>query len=144
MHGNKSENPCRNIVEYDPGAFWKSLQLSYRGRLHDIEGSKKYKTGEKSFPCERDSNERDQLAGDFVDDDELGIFDGGGAGHAGGGGDANQGYEYGECDSSWGLQRGRYSLGGGGPDQHGGGGCAGSGAGMEVTDSAESRDECCP
>jgi len=95
MHRNESENPGRNIVEYDPGAFWKSLELSYRRRLHDIERSKKYKTGEKSLPCERDSNERDQLAGDFVDDDELRIFGGGGAGHPGGGGDADQGDEYG-------------------------------------------------
>jgi hypothetical protein len=141
MHRNESENPSRNIVEYDPGAFWKSLQLSYRRRLHDIEGSKKYKTGEKSFPCERDSAECDQLAGDFIDDDELRIFGGGGAGHAGGGGDADQGYEYGECDSSWGLQRGRYSLGGGGPDQDRRGGCPGSWAGVEAADSAEGRDQ---
>jgi hypothetical protein len=56
------------------------------------------------------------LAGDFIDDDELGIFGGGGAGHASGGGDADQGYEYSDCDRSWGLHGGRYSLGGGGPD----------------------------
>ena len=76
MHGNEGENSCRNIVEYDSGAFGKSFQLPYRRRLNNIEGSKKYKTREKCFPCERDGDERDQLTGDFVNHDELRIFDG--------------------------------------------------------------------
>jgi hypothetical protein len=89
MHRNERENPCRQIIEDDSGAFWKLLQLPHRRRLDDIECSKKYKTREQSFPRQRDSDERDELTGDFVDDYELGIFGGGGAGHAGGGGDAD-------------------------------------------------------
>src|ERR1700751_4852714 len=141
MHRNERENPRRNIVEYDPGAFWKSLQLSDQRRLHDIEDSKKYKTGGKSFPCERDSDERDQLSGDFVDDYELGIFGGGSAGHAGGGGDADQDDESGEGEGNRDLQRRRYAIDGCSPDQdrRGGGPC--SWAGMEAADSTEGRDQ---
>ena len=76
MHPNESENSGRNIIEDDSGAIWKFLQLPHRRRLDDIEGSEKYKTREKSFPRQRDSDQGDQLTGDFVDDDELGIFGG--------------------------------------------------------------------
>src|ERR1700730_3439996 len=93
MHPNESENPCRNIIEYDSSAFWKSLQLPYRRRLHDIEGSEKYKTREKSLPSERDGDERDQLYGDFVDYDELSVLGGNGSSHARGARHADQGDE---------------------------------------------------
>jgi len=76
MHRNESENPGRNIIEDDSGALWKFLKLTHRRRLDDIESSKKYKTREQSFPHQRDSDESDELSGDFVDDDELGIFGG--------------------------------------------------------------------
>ncbi len=76
MHYHQGENSGRNIIEDDSGAFWKSFQLPHRRRLDDIESPKKYKTREKSFPRERDGDERDQLSGDFVDHDELRIFGG--------------------------------------------------------------------
>ena len=76
MHPNESEKPGRNIIEDDSGAFWKLLQSPHRRRLDDIEGSEKYKTREQSFPRQRDGDERNQLSGDFVDDDELRIFGG--------------------------------------------------------------------
>ena len=94
MHSNEGENPCRHIIEYDSGALGKSLQLPHRRGLDDIEGSEKYKTREKSFPCKRDGDQRDQLSGDFVDYDELRVFGGGDSSHARGGGDADQGDEY--------------------------------------------------
>ena len=90
MQRNESENSGRNIIEDDSGAFWKSFQLPHRRRLDDIEYPEKYKTREKSFPRQRDSDQGDQLSGDFVDDDELRISAGGGAGNESGGGNADQ------------------------------------------------------
>jgi len=90
MHRDQRENSGCNIIENDSGTFWKLLQLPHRRRFDDIERSKKYKTREQSFPRQRDSDESDELSGDFVDDYELRIFDGGGAGNAGSGGDADQ------------------------------------------------------
>jgi hypothetical protein len=98
MHRNERENPGCNIIEDDSGAFWKSLQLPHRRRLDDIERSKKYKTRQQSFPRQGDSNERNELSSDFVDDDELRIFGGGGTGYASGGGDADQRDEQGQSN----------------------------------------------
>jgi hypothetical protein len=98
MHRGECENSGRNIIEDDSGAFWKLLQLPHRRRLDDIECSKKYKTREQSLPRQRDGDEGDELSGDFVDDDELGIFGGRGAGYAGGGGDADQRDQQGQSD----------------------------------------------
>jgi hypothetical protein len=91
MHDYESENARCHIVEYDPGAFWKFLQLPHRRRLDDIEGSKKYKTREKSFPCQRDGDQGDQLSGNLVDNDELRVFGGRRPGHACGGRNTDQG-----------------------------------------------------
>lgn len=74
MHPNQSQNSCGNIIEHNSRSLRKLLQLPHRRRLDDIESSKKYKTREKSFPCERNSDQRNQLAGDFVDDNNLRIF----------------------------------------------------------------------
>ena len=74
MHPNEGQNSCRNIIEYDSGALWKSLQLPHRRRLDDIKDSKKYKAREKGFPREGDGDQRDQLSGDLVDDNKLRIF----------------------------------------------------------------------
>lgn len=76
MHHHECENPCGDVVEHDSGALWKCFQLPYRGRLDDIERSKKYKTREESFPREGDGDKGNQLSGDFVDYYELGIFRG--------------------------------------------------------------------
>src|SRR5580698_2739310 len=98
MHCDECKNSCGYVVEHDSGAFGKPLQLPHGRRLDDIESSEKYKTGEKSFPRQRDGDEGDELSGDFVDDDELGIFSTRCAGYAGGGGDADQDNEYGQGD----------------------------------------------
>jgi hypothetical protein len=90
MHYSRGKNSCRHIVEHDSGALGEFLQLAHRRRLDDVERSKKYKTGEESFPCQGNGDESDELSGDFIDDDELGIFAAGGAGDAGGGRDADQ------------------------------------------------------
>ena len=73
LHYCESVYASRDIVEHDPGAFRKSFQLSNGRRLDDVEDSKKYKTGEKSFPRERNGNQGNELSGNLVDDYEAGI-----------------------------------------------------------------------
>ena len=107
MHYDEGKNSCRNVIEHDSGALGEFLQLAHRRRLDDVEPSKKYKTGEESFPCQRDGDESDELSGDLVDYDELGIFAAGGARDAGGGGDADQGDEEGQGCGHWRAQCGR-------------------------------------
>ena len=82
----------RDIIEHDPGAFWQSFELSDGWRLEDVEDSKKYKTGKKSFPCQRDRNQSDELARDLVDHNEAGIFLSRGSCDLRGGRDAYKGY----------------------------------------------------
>ena len=90
MHYHQSVKSGCDVIEHDSVAFGKFFQLANWRRLEDVEDSKKYKTGEKSLPRERDGDEGDQLSGNFVDDDELGIFGGRGAGDAGRGGYADE------------------------------------------------------
>ena len=59
---------------------------------------KSIKPSQQRFPRERNRDQGDELSGDFVDHDELGIFPAGGPGDPGGGGDADQDDEYGERD----------------------------------------------
>ena len=90
MHHCQSVYSGRDVVEHDPGALWQSFQLPHRRRLDDIEGSEKYKARRRDLPCERNGDQRDELAGNFVDHDECGIFAGRGPGNVGGGGYADQ------------------------------------------------------
>src|SRR6202041_806259 len=80
----------------DAGAFGKPLQSPDGKRFQNIEDTKEYKAREKCFPSEGDGDERYELAGDFVDDAELRVFQAGCAGCAGGGGDSD------ECDDAGG------------------------------------------
>jgi len=90
LHYHQSVKSGCDVIEHDSDAFGKFFQLANWRRLEDVEDSKKYKTGEKSFPRKRDGDEGDQLSGNFVDDDELRIFADGGAGDAGRGWDPDQ------------------------------------------------------
>ena len=74
MHPNQSQDSCRHIVKHNSHSLRKLLQLPNRRRLNDIEGSEKYKTREKSFPCKRDRDQRDELSGDLINDNHLRIF----------------------------------------------------------------------
>ena len=144
MHPNESENPCRDIVEYNSGPLWKFLQLPHGRRFDDIEGSKKYKTREKSFPTERDGDQRDQLSGDLVDHDELRIFGRRRPGHASGSGDADQRNQHGQDDGNQGPQRRRYLMGDCGPNHYCGSRSPSARSGAQAADSEESRDQRCP
>jgi len=90
LHHRQRVNSCRNIVQHDPRTFWKALQLPHRWRLDNVENTKKYKTQEESFPSERDGDQCDQLACNFVDYHKLWIFHARCACHLRSGGNPNQ------------------------------------------------------
>jgi len=79
LHYRESVYSCCDIVEHDPASFWQSFELSDGRRLEDVEDSKKYKTGEESFPRQWDGDEGYELPCHLVDDDEARIFHAGGA-----------------------------------------------------------------
>jgi hypothetical protein len=76
LHDYESVNSCGNVVEHDPRTLGKPFQLPHWRGLQDIENPEKYKTRKKAFPRERGGDQRDELTGDFIDYDELGIFAG--------------------------------------------------------------------
>ena len=73
------------VIDHDARAFRKALEMSYRRRLDDIEPSKKYKAQQQRLPRDRRRDQSNELAGHFVDHDELRIFQAAGAGDPGGG-----------------------------------------------------------
>ena len=119
LHHYESINSGCDIIEHYAYAFWQSFQLSDGRRLEDVEDSKKYKTGQKSFPFERDGDERDELAGDLVDDNEAGVFAGGGTGDAGSGGNTYEGDDDREGDEDRCAHGIRQGVGECGPEEHG-------------------------
>ena len=74
MHNGERINSRSQVVHHDAGAFGQPLQSPDGKRLPHIEDTKEYKAREKSFPSQRDGDERDQLPRDFIDDDELRVF----------------------------------------------------------------------
>ncbi len=90
MHDGERIKSRSQIIHHNAGAFREPFQSPDWKRLQNIEDTKEYKAREKRFPFERDRDECDKLAGDFVDDYELGIFYGGGSRYAGGGRDPDE------------------------------------------------------
>ena len=88
MHHYQSVQTGGNIVQHDPGALRKRLQLSHRWWLHDVEDTKKYKAGHERFPRERDADQGDQLTRDFINHHKLRIFRSGASRDPGGCGNA--------------------------------------------------------
>jgi len=119
LHNYESVYPSRDIVQHDPGAFWQSFQLSDGRWLEDVEDSKKYKTGEKSFPFEWNGDERDKLSGNLVDDDEAGVLFSRGPGDAGSGWNTHKGHDDREADKGRCAQGMWQGLGECGPEEHG-------------------------
>lgn len=74
MHDYERVETCSEIVYNDADTFGEPFQSPDWERFQNIEDTEEYKAREKRFPGERDGNERDELARDFVDHDELGIF----------------------------------------------------------------------
>lgn len=75
LHHDQRENSRGNIVQNNSSPAWQFFQLPHWRRLHDIEPTKKYKAREHGFPRHRGKQKRDPLASDFIDHDELWIFD---------------------------------------------------------------------
>ncbi len=144
MHDYESIDSRGDVVEHDSGPFWKFLQLSNGRGLDDIERSKKYKTCDKSFPRERDSDEGDQLSGDFIDHDKLRILGSRRASHPSGCGDADQDDGEGESDSCRSAGRGRQGVGEPIPEQHRGGRPPGARAGAKASSAEEGGHQRCP
>ena len=74
MHDGERINARSQVIHHNASAFGQPLQLPYGKRLPHIEYTEKYKAREEGFPTEGNGNERDQLSGDFIDDNELRIF----------------------------------------------------------------------
>ena len=93
-------------------------------------------------PVEGAEEQGDPLAGDFVDDDELGVFAAGFAGDDGGGGDAEDDGEgdAGEEGDEESVRRGMGEPGAGGPEQDCGDGAPGAGAGLAEAGAEEGGD----
>ena|SRR5215467_11337520 len=98
MHEDESVESRAQVIHYDAGAFGEPLEPADRWRLHNIEDTKKYKASEKSFPSERNRDESDELPRNFVDHDELRVFEGGGTCDSGRGRNADQSNDRGGQD----------------------------------------------
>ena len=140
MHDGEGINARAKIVDYDAGALGEPLQSPDRKRLQNIEDTEEYKAREKRFPIERDGDECDELAGDFVDDYELGIFQGGGACYPSCGGDSDESDDDGCDDCCPGSSFGRNAGADQGPGQDGGYRCPCAGAGLDAACAEESGD----
>ena len=77
MHDSKRVETGGKVVQHNPDAFRKRLQLSHGRRFDDIEDTKKYKARQKRFPCERHGDQSYQLTRDLIDHHKLWIFDAG-------------------------------------------------------------------
>jgi len=139
LHPHQDVDPCRNIVQHNAGAFRQPLQLPHRRRLDDIEGSKKYKARQKSFPREGDGNQSDQLSSDLINDDALWIFAPRSAGDLSRCGNSNQRGEHGKRARDRRAQRRSERLSKGNPKQDSRSRSPRSGAGSQIADAKESR-----
>ncbi len=74
MHNTQRIEACGDVVKHDPCTFRERLQLSHRRRLDDIEGTKKYKSRQKRFPCQRQGDQSHKLTGYLVNHNKLRIF----------------------------------------------------------------------
>ena len=84
------------VVEHDAGAFGEGFEAADGPGLEDVEEAEEEEREGGVGPVGAHEDEREELAGYFVDDYEAGIFAGGLAGGDGGGGYAD------ECDEDGG------------------------------------------
>ena len=144
MHDKERVEARAEIIHHNAGAFGKPLQSANWKWFQNVEDTKEYKAGEKRFPGKRDGDEGDELAGNFVDDDELGIFEADGAGDAAGGGDADESDDGRGDDGGPGLAAQGDAGDGQGPEDYGGDGGPCAGTGLDAADAEEGGDESRP
>lgn len=69
----KSIQAGGDIVEDDAPAAWKSLEAAHGKWFDDVEEAKEDESDEAMTPIRGAEEQSDPLAGDFIDDDVLGI-----------------------------------------------------------------------
>jgi len=74
MHYRERIKPRSQVVHHNARAFGQPLQSPNWKRLPNIEDTEEYKGREKAFPGQRDGDERNQLSGNFINDDKLRVF----------------------------------------------------------------------
>jgi hypothetical protein len=82
LHYYQAVKASPDVIDYDTQSFGKSFEMAYRGRLDDVEPSKKYKAQKQRLPCDRRRDESDELASNFVDHYKLRVFHAAGAANA--------------------------------------------------------------
>ena len=75
LHYHERINAGSDIINHNPSSFGKSLQLPHRRRFQNIEATKKYKAHDQGFPRDRSEQERNPLAGDFIDNHDLRVLE---------------------------------------------------------------------
>ena len=90
LHHGQSHRAGSHIIDHDTHSFGKSFEQAHRGRLDDIEPSKKYKAQQQRLPRDWSRDQGDELAGNFVDHDKLRIFQTAGPCDASGGGNSDK------------------------------------------------------
>jgi len=74
LHHSQAVKASSHVIDHDAHSLGEAFELAHRRRLDDIERSKKYKAQQQRLPRDRRRNQSDELAGDFVDHDELRIL----------------------------------------------------------------------
>ena len=70
----KRVKPGANVIHHDSGPTRQRFQAAQRERLHYVKATKEYKTRQHVFPIYRNCDQRDHLAGDFINHHEPGVF----------------------------------------------------------------------
>ena len=95
----KRVKPGANVIHHDSGPIRQRFQAAQRERLHYVKATKEYKTRQHVFPIHWNCDQRDHLAGDFIDYDKAGVFDPAFTRYYGGRRNADQGNQHGNDDS---------------------------------------------
>ena len=74
MHDRKRIKSRSQVIHHNASALRQPFQSPNGKRLPNIEDTKEYKAREKSFPSQRDSDERNQLPRNLINDDDLRIL----------------------------------------------------------------------
>ena len=90
LHHSQPVKAGPHVINHNAHSLGQAFELAYRRRLDDIERSKKYKAQQQRLPRRRRRNQSDELAGDFVDDNELRVFTTAGSRHLCGRRNSNQ------------------------------------------------------
>ena len=74
LHDDESVDAGAEVVDDDAGTFGECFEAADGRRLEYVEEAEEEKSEESVRPVGGKREERDELAGDFIDDDEAGVF----------------------------------------------------------------------